>query len=467
MSKLLTIFAIWIGVPLVLLLLPCPSGLDPKAWALLAFYVAAILGLILQPLGEAAVLIIPLAVYSVCFKGTSIALSGYSSSTAWLVLAGCLVGRAFTETGLGIRIACVLIDKFGRTTLGLGYVAAFTDFVISPATPSNTARSGGIVYPIFRSISVTLGSEPGATAKKVGSYLSLLCNGVSLTTAGAFLTASAPNLLLFSLAVSVVGAEISWGEYALAVLPSLFTLLLLLPLLYYVLCKPELKKIDNKAIARDGLQKLGPMSAQEKKLALLFLSALALWSSSHWTKIDAGAVALLFIAGILFFRVISWDSMLQEKSAWSTFIWYGAMIGLSSGLSKLGFFKWLGTVVMPYFSFAGMNPAMVMILLIAGSFPLRYIFAGVGPYVGAMVPVFLTLAKAGGVPPILAAVSLCATVSLGALFTHFGHGVSVVIYGGGYVSQTTWWKTGFIMAIVANAVVLGIGFPWWAMLGLW
>ncbi|SQB20890.1 Sodium:sulfate symporter [Citrobacter koseri] len=62
--------------------------------------------------------------------------------------------------GLGKRIAYILIGKIGNTTLGLGYVTVFLDLVLSPATPSNTARAGGIVLPIINSVAVALGSEP-------------------------------------------------------------------------------------------------------------------------------------------------------------------------------------------------------------------------------------------------------------------------------------------------------------------
>jgi DASS family divalent anion:Na+ symporter len=377
------------------------------------------------------------------------------------------VGRAFTDTGLGSRIAFKLIEKFGSTVVGIGYVAAVTDWIIAPATPSNTARTGGIIYPIFRSIAVTLGSEPGPTAKKAGAYLSLLCNGVSLTTASSFLTASAPNLLLFTLAASVLGVQMSWGTYALAAVPPLFVLLMCLPLIYAKLCPPELKTIDNKVVAKEGLEKLGPISRSEIILAVFFVLALTLWATSSFTGINSGAVALFFVAGILFFDVITWDALLKEKSAWSTLIWYGAIIGLSTSLGRLGFFKWVGAIVMQHVSFAGMSPAMVMALLIVSSFPLRYIFASAGAYVGAMIPVYLMLAKAGGVPPELASVALCATVTLGCFFTHFGHGVSVVIYGGGYVDQKTWWKIGLVMALFANALVLTLGLPWWKIIGIW
>jgi len=39
-----------------------------------------------------------------------------------------------------------------KRTLGLSYGLLASDLVLSPAIPSNTARGGGILYPIIRSI---------------------------------------------------------------------------------------------------------------------------------------------------------------------------------------------------------------------------------------------------------------------------------------------------------------------------
>ena len=48
-------------------------------------------------------------------------------------------------------------------------------------------------------------------------------------------------------------------------------MLLLTPLITYKLYPPELKKVDNKAIAKEGLESLGPMTLREKMLSCLFL----------------------------------------------------------------------------------------------------------------------------------------------------------------------------------------------------
>jgi hypothetical protein len=46
---------------------------------------------------------------------------------------------------LGNRIALVLVRGLGRRTLGLSYAVTFAELILAPATPSNTARSGGTI----------------------------------------------------------------------------------------------------------------------------------------------------------------------------------------------------------------------------------------------------------------------------------------------------------------------------------
>ena len=139
-------------LPLLLLFLPAPAGMNPKAWELFPFYAGAILGIMLHPFSEAAILLIFLGFYSVTMKGQAVALSGYALAMTWLVVGAFVIAQAFRDTQLGKRIAYHLIRIFGRSAIGLGYAAAFSDFIIAPMTPSNAARTGGIIFPIFRSV---------------------------------------------------------------------------------------------------------------------------------------------------------------------------------------------------------------------------------------------------------------------------------------------------------------------------
>lgn len=155
-----------LAIPCIIGFMPAPAGLSELAWVLLVF-TWHIVGLVIKPFPEPVVLLIAVAASMVVvgnlsggeFKTTAV-LSGYSSGTTWLVFSAFTLSAAFVTTGLGKRIAYLLIGKIGSTTLGLGYVTVFLDLVLAPATPSNTARAGGIVLPIINSVAVALGSEP-------------------------------------------------------------------------------------------------------------------------------------------------------------------------------------------------------------------------------------------------------------------------------------------------------------------
>lgn len=130
-------------LPLLLLFLDPPEGMDPKAWGLFPFYAGAILMVMLRPVGEATALAIFLGLYAVMMRGHTVALSGFALTMTWLVVGAYIIAQAFRDTNLGKRISFWMIRIFGRSTLGLGYAAAFADFIIAPVTPSNAARTGG------------------------------------------------------------------------------------------------------------------------------------------------------------------------------------------------------------------------------------------------------------------------------------------------------------------------------------
>ena len=68
------------------------------------------------------------------------ALSGFANSTVWLIFAAFMFALGYDSTGLGRRIALLLVRGLGRRTLTLGYAVALADLALAPFTPSNTAR---------------------------------------------------------------------------------------------------------------------------------------------------------------------------------------------------------------------------------------------------------------------------------------------------------------------------------------
>lgn len=151
MSKEMRNGLLVIAVGAVIWFMPVPAGLKAEAWHLFAIFVATILGYILQPLPIGAIAFI--AVTFTALSGTlklGAALSGYSNGTMWLIVSAFLFARGFIKSGLGRRIAFVIIKMIGKSSLTLGYAITLSDFVISPATPSSAARRVVLFFQSLR-----------------------------------------------------------------------------------------------------------------------------------------------------------------------------------------------------------------------------------------------------------------------------------------------------------------------------
>lgn len=462
-----------IAIPAIMWFIKPPEGLSINAWHLFSIYLSAIFGLVLKPYSEPIIILSALGASAILLNNTSGVLDGYSSTTTWLVFAAFGLSACFVNTGLGRRIAYFLIAKLGSTTLGLGYVTALLDLIISPATPSNTARAGGIVFPIMNSVAVALGSEPGKTAKKAGSYLMVNTYMVTKITSFMFLTSMAPNALAGDFMHKILGVSIDWMLWFKALfVPGLF-LLAIVPYIIYKMITPELKYVDNKKIAADGLAELGPISAREKNLIVLFVLALLGWSMPSLLKqlfgiklaLDATAVALGIMASAFLLNVITWDDMLKNKGGWTTLIWYGGIIGLSDALSKAKFFDWLAKAMQANLNF-GDNAMVALWIITFVSVAVRYLFASGSAYVVAMLPVFLTVGKVAGADPMTLALALAATNSYGGALTHYGGAAAPIIFGAGYNDTKSWWIIGGVFAMICFLVMMTLGVAWWKFIGI-
>ena len=442
-----------------------PEGLKPQVWQLFGIYLATIVGLVLKPFPVPITVLLGVATSSILLSNTKDVLAGYSNTALWLIFAAFALSVAFGKTGLGHRIAYHLVRAFGSTTLRLGYVTAFLDLILSPATPSNTARAAGIVYPINLSIAEAVGSYPGETAKKAGAYL--LQNGYFATKVTSFLfaTAMAPNLLALDFITKLTGVSLNWAQWAAAMFVPGFIMLMLMPLIGYMYERPSVKDIDNKKIAADGLAELGPMKASEKGLIVIALLAITGWVlPTFGIKIDATAVAIVAMIATFVCGIISWDDLLKTKAAWNTLIWFGGILGLSSALTKGKFFEWLAKYLEAHMNF-GLDPFMMLILISVISVAVRYFFASGTAYISAMLPVFLIVGINAGIDPTLLAFIMIGTNAYGGSVTHYGAAPGPIIFSAGYNNVKDWWTVGLISAVVCLVLNYVIGIPWWKIAG--
>lgn len=471
------------SVAIVLALLPAPAGLPQHAWFYFAIFAGVIAGLIIENLPGAGVGLIGVTLVMIFsefvlfspdqlakegFKPAAEAikwgLSGFSNTTVWLIFAAFMFALGYEKSGLGKRVALQLVKLMGKKTLTLGYAVTIADLIIAPFTPSNTARSGGTIYPVIRNLPELYDSKPNdPSMRRMGSYLMWTAISATCVTSTLFLTGLAPNPLAAELVKKTTGVEIGWMQWFSAMAPFGILMLIALPLIGYVLYPPEVKGgPEVPEWAAKELETQGPMNQKEKLLGLLVLIALTLWIFGG-KFIDATTVAVVVVALMVILRVVSWDDILANKQAWNTLIWFGTLVTLASGLSQVGFVKWFAEAIGGHF--AGLSSTVAMILLTLLFYLIHYMFASVTAHVTAVLPVMLAVGSAiPGIDMPQFAMMLCGTLGIMGILTPYATGPSPLYYGSGYLPSKDYWRMGAIFGVIYIVAYLLIGIPWFSLL---
>ena len=255
-----------------------------------------------------------------------------------LNIASFIMASALVVTGLAKRISLLLVIKWGNSLNGLFWAFILLN-VIFGAFISATSAKTALLLPLFMVISAMYGGFGGALRNNVGRNMvlqNLLANNVS---ASAFITGSAANLLAAQL-LEKAGAKVFYGDWLMAMLPFC---LIQCAIAWYTgtrwilpISKEEAKPQLEGGIKRmrEELTKLGPISADEIRAAIVFLAVLALWATDNLHGIKAeiiavgGAILVLLPAfsGLKRFGVINWN---QADIPWHMlmFSWGAYVLG--------------------------------------------------------------------------------------------------------------------------------------------
>jgi L-tartrate/succinate antiporter len=471
-----------IAVAIIIALLPPPEGLPQHAWYYFAIFAGVVVALMFEPLPGGAIGLIGVTLVVVLANHVYLSpdqvakagakwpaeairwgLSGFSNTTVWLIFGAFMFALGYEKTGLGRRIALMLVKVMGRRTLTLGYAVAFTDLLLAPFTPSNTARSGGTLFPVIKNLPALYDSKPNdPSARRIGGYLMWTALAVTCVTSSMFLTALAPNLLALELAQKTAKVDISWMQWFVAFAPVGILLLVAVPLIGYFVYPPEVKQGDEvPSWAANELVRLGGLSRREFILGVLVVLALALWIFGG-AYVDATTAALIVISLMMITGVVTWDDITANKQAWNTLAWFATLVALADGLNRVGFVKWFAGLVGGYMT--GFSPMTAMILLVAVFFLTHYMFASITAHVTALLPVMLTVGSTvPGLPMPQFTMLLLLTLGIMGILTPYATGPSPVYYGSGYIPSGKFWQLGAIFGVIFIVTLLVIGVPWIAV----
>ncbi|HXP74194.1 MAG TPA: SLC13 family permease [Stellaceae bacterium] len=285
--------------------------------------------------------------------------SGFTSSAWWLVLGGSITAIAVQTTGLGRRLAALLLGRaagsYPRAVATVALAAVGLAFLM----PSTSGRIL-LLMPIVLAFAERLGLAPGRPGY-VGLVLTVAAASYMPPTT--ILPANVPNSILLGAAESLYGVRLAYGPYLILHFPILGALKTAALIGTVCWLFPEGERL-RPAPAED----LGPMSREERRLAWLLALSLLLFAtdfihgvSPAWISLGTGVlcflppfglitpevfsarinvVMLVYIAGILGLGAVVADSGLSAAVSARLLTWAslapGHIVGNVATLSAIG-----------------------------------------------------------------------------------------------------------------------------------
>jgi anion transporter len=259
--------------------------------------------------------------------------SGFASGTLWLVLGGLIVAEAVNVTGLGLRFARLLVGGRAmsyRALVAAVVLASTIMCIVMPATISRIL----LLLPIMGALAQRLGLAPGSRGY-AGVALAVIMTNYQVGTA--FLPANAPNLVLAGAAETLYKITFIYGEWLLVQLPVMGLLKAAVIVLFIWWLFPD----ETRPVAANEART--PMSAEEKRLAVILACAVLLWATDFvhgvhpgWVGLGAGIVTMLPRVGVM--PVASFT----ERVKLTPFFYVASILGLGAIMVETGLSRGLG-----------------------------------------------------------------------------------------------------------------------------
>ena len=431
------------------------EGLSHSAHSILSSTLWIAIWWITETIPIAATALIPIVLFPLSGGlDLSATTASYGHKFVFLYLGGFLIAIGIEKWNLHKRIAINIISFIGvdarRVILGFMLATAFLSMWIS-----NTATSV-MMLPIGIAIIKQLNeNKTFGKALMLGIAYSASIGGV------ATLIGTPPNLVLAGVVSEIYGYEITFSQWFLFGFPISITLLFFCWIyLTRVAYKFESKYFlgGNTEIKR--LKKeLGPISYEEKLVAIVFTLAGLCWISRSFflqkilPSLDDTIIAISF--GLLLFilpskqkatALLSWKDTINLP--WGIIILFGGGMALAKAFEISGLALWLGELMT---SFSVLPLFLLILLLIAAVNFLTEITSNLAT-TAMLLPVLAPLALEINIHPFGLMVGAAVAASC-AFMLPVATPPNAVVFGSGYLKIQDMVSRGVIMNIFSIILI--------------
>jgi solute carrier family 13 (sodium-dependent dicarboxylate transporter), member 2/3/5 len=487
-----------LGVFLLFLLLPPPAGMEAKAWRMAAVTTLMAVWWVSEAVHPSVTALVPLAVFPFLHILTPQQVSqAYADHVIFLFLGGFVIALAIEKSHLHYRIALQVLNRVGASPQSLTLGIMVTTAAISMWV-SNVATTL-IMLPIALAILEHAASQGYDTKKGFGTALMLMiAYGASIGGVGT--PVGTPPNVIFLGAFSKLFPEappvgfLQWMLFGVPVV-VLLTLVTWAYLTYLAFPYHAEGWQADKQFIRTRLQALGPMSGDEKKVALLGATTALLWifrtdlplggvTVPGWSgllpppvTIQDSTVAMV-MALLLFFIpanrqngkfLMDWET--AERLPWGVLILLGGGLALAEGVEKTGLASWLGSQLSSLGQLSPLGVIFFVTLLTAWVTE----FASNTATTTLMMPILAATASALSMDPLLLMVPATFAASICNFMLPSATGPNAIVFTSGHVTVPQMVRAGIgldligalfltVLVYLVGAFVFGISLdtspPW-------
>lgn len=454
----------------VLLIIPPPGGLDPGAWKAIAMAAWMLTWFISEALPLPITALLPMVLQPFLGLATvKSAMAPYSDPIIYLFMGGFTIALAMERWNLHRRIALNIVRMTGSNANGIIFGFFLSTALISMWI-SNTATTI-MMLPMALSVIdlVNQKDEQGNPLPGMRNFAIAMMLGVSYASSiggVGTLIGTPPNVVFAAQMKELFNKEIAFGAWMAVGVPYAFLLLLGG---YWIIVRwvypNNLGHIEGaqKRINAE-LAKLGPMSAGEKRTALVFCLAAFGWifklpleKAIPGLDLDESVVGIC-AALILFAVPINWkdytfalDWKHTEKLPWGILLLFGGGLSLASALSSTGIIKLIGE------QFQGGNGDswLFMLILVAVTVFLTELLSNVALVV-VFIPVIGAVAQAMNIDPVIMCIPVTLAASSGFMLP-MSTPPNAIVFSSGYLTVRQMMRAGLWLNLLSIVLMTLFG----------
>ena len=392
------------------------------------------------------------------------AFAGFTSAAVWTLIPSLFFGYVVAKTGLGKRIALLLLKQFKPTIFGMTLTFLLIGLVLSMLTPAIVVRIS-IMLPIAIScleVCKIKGDSP------TGSLVLLTVWATALMPGNAWLTGSLWGPILQGMydAVPELSGVVNFNSWLQAAFVPLVIQSVILLFGGFLFLRPK-EKVDISITKEDfakQYKELGRMTSPEIYSALILvlsfivflLGGLGLHSIPE-SAVVLVATFLLALTGVIKVNEIS------TGINWDLVIFVGTALGLGAVFAGTGISEWISSILLELLAPIGDNYWILFFSILLILFLWRFFdIALMLPTLSIFIPTLPAISQRFGINPlvwipIFVMASNCFFMSYTNVFALFGQSVN----GSRGWTQSQISRYGIVYGI-ACIITLALSIPYWS-----